>query len=349
LKIAVFTLNSRSENIARVIAGIKSHRTSVFPGNGGSLGKLVAGTFRQFDALVFVMAAGIAVRVTAPLLKGKEEDPAVVVIDPRGQFAISLLSGHLGGANRLAGELAEALGATPVITTATDVLGRISVEEWALHFNLGITGADGLVKVNGAILRGEDITVFSELHPDYFRGMPLAEPGKTVFLPLSRMASPGGAAGATVAVARANTVLPGQADLGLVVRDLVLGVGCRRGVPKDRIIGFVAEVLSKEGLPLKAIKKVTSMDIKKNEEGLLEAARELKVPAEFYSAGELHEIMMEHGGLSCSEFVLDKAGVGGVCEPAAIMGSNRGTLIVRKQSREGIALAVAGEKLPWWE
>ena len=118
----------------------------------GNLRPLVEARFPVSDALVFVGSCGIAVRAIAPFLKGKTRDPAVIVSDETGKWVISLLSGHIGGANSLALRLARAIGAQPVITTATDVNKRFSVDAWAAQAGLSIGSMDLAKRFSAAIL-----------------------------------------------------------------------------------------------------------------------------------------------------------------------------------------------------
>lgn len=349
MQIAVFVLNEQGEAIAERLANELDHQVLIEKNmdetqEALSFKQRVARRWEQVDGLIFIAATGIVVRTIAPLLKGKAVDPAVVVIDATGQHVISLLSGHLGGANRLTKEVAEVLGAIPVITTATDVLGKTSVEDWAGKLGLKVANPEGLVKINGALVRDETITVYTELPVSELAKYPL-NPGKTILKPLAQLdSSPPkerrGAHGPSLAITR-EQVGVSQVDLELVAPSLVVGIGCRRGTGKEVIRQLVQETFQEKGWPLAAINELVSVTQKRDEEGLLALARELKVPIRFFEPEELQIVMEAIPQLEKSSFVEEKIGVGAVCEPAAILGSQWGQLVVRKRTFRGVTLAVA--------
>lgn len=338
MQLAVFSLNKEGDELARKLQHRLNRHSWVNREEMSSLQAQVAGWWDEADGLIFIMATGIVVRLIAPLLQHKAVDPAVLVIDARGQFVISLLSGHLGRANELAKEVAEALGATPVITTATDVLGKTSVEEWAGNLGLKVANPEGLVKINSALVRDEPIVVYSELPLELFRGKDL-NPGKTYFKPLEELpcSSP---EQATMAITKYRLGVQ-HVDLELVVPSLVVGIGCRRGTAKETIRHLIDRVFAQQKWPLAAIEMLVSVEQKRDEEGLLKLARELKVRVNFYQPQELNQVLEAMPQLQKSLFVEEKIGVGAVCEPAAILGSRMGKLLVPKQSYQGVTVAVA--------
>ena len=351
MKVSIFTLNAESLEVAEKIANCSRYRSKIFQGKEGygSLGELVASIYEDYDGLVFIMATGIVVRIIAPLLKNKALDPAILVIDPQGTFVISLLAGHLGGANRLTKEIAKILKAQPVITTATDVLGKKSLEDWAQYHGLGIKNIQGLVKINGALVKDENITIYSELNPQYFADYPLGEKERIQFLPLKELekGKNKNRPQTCVGISRAGG-LEDKVDLELIIRNLVVGIGCRRDTPQEKLQEFLEEVFLEAGLSLANIKKFVSIDIKKEEKGLIGLVRSLRLPIEFFTPKQLASVFLEHPDLNYSKFVQKTIGVGGVCEPAALLGSKQGTLIVKKKAREGMTIAIAEEKLPLW-
>ena len=280
--------------------------------------------FQWADAMVFVGACGIAVRSIAPWVRDKRTDPAVLVVDERGQFVISLLSGHIGGANALAVRLAEALGATSVVTTATDVNGRFSVDTWATENGLYIDSMSAVKAVSAAILDGPvplagDFPVRGKLPPGVVRG----EKGPVGICVSWRKRKP-----------FVQTAL-------LVPPILRLGVGCRKGTGAETIAALVDEVLEENSVHPMAVKAAASIDLKKEEPGLLAFCKERGWPAEFYTAEELTEV---EGDFTSSAFVHSVAGVDNVCERAAMKHAAR--LLVRKTARDGVTVALAAEH---WE
>lgn len=280
--------------------------------------------FSSSDALIFVGACGIAVREIAPYVRDKRTDPAVVCIDERARFAISLLSGHIGGANALTAELAEALGATPVITTATDVNGRFSVDAWAAQNGFRLDDMRLAKAVSAAILE---------------RDVPFCcEAAVTGPLPSGLFRSDAGRLGIYIGCRREN---PFEDTLHLVPQVLRVGIGCRRGTPKEAIETAIQTVFAENGLFPEAISGVYSIDLKKDEPGLLAACREHGWPVRFYSASELLAVP---GEFSASQFVRSVTGVENVCERAALLGAER--LLVKKTALNGVTVAAAQEH---WE
>lgn len=273
--------------------------------------------FRSSEALIFVSSCGIAVRSIAPNLKSKTEDPAVVVADETGRFVISLLSGHIGGANALTERLAEAIGAEAVITTATDRNGRFSADSWAKEKGFAISDMEKAKLVSAAILEG-DVPIKSDF--ELKGGLPAG------------LTEGGGETGVYLTY---RTDEPFKNTLRLIPKCLVLGLGCRRGAAKEAIENAVKNTLEENGLDMRAVKSLASIDLKKDEAGLLEFCREAGIPAVFYSADRLNGVQ---GAFSSSEFVKNVTGVDCVCERAAMAGADE--LIVKKTAADGVTCAV---------
>ena len=235
------------------------------------------------DAFVFVGAAGIAVRAVAPFVRDKLKDPAVLVIDECGRFVIPVLSGHVGGANELARRLAQELSAIPVITTATDIQDVFSVDTFAREHHLSIVEKDEIKHLSGALLEGKPIGALTPESGFLIAGAPVGQP----FLH----------------------------TLHLVPQDLVIGVGCRRGTPGEELHQFVEGVFDAHGWSLYRIRAVASIDVKRDEEGLIGLAEQLRVSYLTYSAEKLSA---QQGVFSSSVFVQQTVGVDNVCERSAL-------------------------------
>lgn len=275
--------------------------------------------FAQADALVFVGAAGIAVRAIAPHVCHKAVDPAVVVVDEAGRFAVPILSGHLGGANDLARRIAAQCGAVPVITTATDVRGLFAVDEWARRQNCRVENPEAIVRVSSKILAGGTAGIYSPWPitgrpPEHTA--PAAEHSCDAMLTLRRES--------------------GDA-LRLIPVIAVLGVGCRRDTPAALLERAFAALLEKSGLNSLAFYKACSIDLKREEPGLLAFCQNRGLPLETFSAQALRDV---EGRFSPSAFVQSVTGVDNVCERAAVLGSG-GALIVKKQAGDGVTMAAA--------
>lgn len=280
--------------------------------------------FSSADALIFIGSCGIAVREIAPFVRDKRTDPAVVCIDELGQFVIPLLSGHIGGANAMARKLAPSLGATAVITTATDINGRFSVDAWAAENGYRICDMEAAKAVSAAILEGDML-----LKSDF----PI-----TTALPAGVIPGCCGDLGIYITF---RTEKPFLQTLRLIPKVLRLGIGCRKGMEAEIIGATVANVLSEHGLDERAVKSVASIDMKSGEPGLLEFCRSHGWPVEFYSPEELRAVQ---GEFASSAFVRSVTGVDNVCQRAAMIGAE--TLLVEKTACGGVTVAVAAEH---WE
>lgn len=275
--------------------------------------------FSASDALIFVSSCGIAVRSIAPFIKSKTEDPAVIVTDEAGSFVISLLSGHMGGANALAEQIAAAIGAAPVITTATDVNGRFSVDAWAKRNGFAIDDMQAAKAVSAAILEA-DIPLTSVF--------PI-----TGGLPNGVVAGESGEIGIALSYKKEA---PFKTTLRLIPKCLSIGVGCRRGTGAEAIASAVGQVLDDNGLDARAVKCAASIDLKKDEPGLIAFCEQAGIPLRFYSARRLNKVA---GEFTASEFVRKTTGVDNVCERAAMIGAEK--LIVKKTEVGGVTVAVA--------
>lgn len=279
--------------------------------------------FARADCLIFVGSCGIAVRNIAPHVRSKAADPAVLCVDELGSFVISLLSGHMGGANRLAKRVAEGLKATPVITTATDINHRFSVDGWAAEQGFALSSLQAAKAVSARILE-QDIPLCSDfpIHPPLPNGIVMGNSGQ-VGICLS-----------------CHTREPFATTLRLVPRILHLGIGCKKGTEADTIERAVQAVLEEHRLDRRAISTVASIDLKAEEEGLLRFCRANGWGVTFYSPGELSRV---EGEFTPSAFVRSVTGVDNVCERSALMGADR--LIVKKTALNGVTVALAAEKL----
>jgi len=277
--------------------------------------------FPWADAMVFIGACGIAVREIAPHVRSKATDPAVVSLDDRGQYVIPLLSGHIGGANALAKRLAAFLGATAVVTTATDIHDRFSVDEWAARQGWAISSLADAKAYSAAILERDlplvsDFPILTELP----NGTYIGDTGDLGLCLSWRRREPFGK------------------TLRIIPRTLHLGLGCRRGTAKEAIREAVRAVLDREGIDPRAIGRAASIDLKKDEAGLLAYCEELRIVPDFYTAEELRAVP---GEFTASPLVQRVTGVDNVCERAALLGAD--TLIVKKQAAGGVTVALAAE------
>jgi cobalt-precorrin 5A hydrolase len=254
--------------------------------------------FGDSEALIFLSACGIAVRAVAPCLGDKTSDPAVVVLDDLGRNVISLLSGHLGGANKLAELIASHTGGRAVITTATDVHGLLAADAWAAEHNCAVQNIAAAKAVSAAILEGERIGV---------------------------------------AVTEQLQPAPWPITLWLRPRNLVLGVGCKKGADFTEMKKALEDFLEGAGVSPLSLSAVASIDLKAGESAILRLAAEFGVPFRTYGAEELKRVP---GRFSASERVLSVTGVDNVCERAAVLCAC-GPLLRGKTVYKGVTFALA--------
>ena len=283
--------------------------------NAKNIIKLTEKIIKEYKAIVFIGAAGIAVRSIAPFIKSKDVDPAVIVCDEHGKYIIPILSGHIGGANSIAEMLALKIGGEAVITTATDINGIWSVDNWAVRCGFTIANKENIKYVSSALLRGEPIGLECDFKID--GKLPenvvfeIHETGFTISPYLKK---------------------PFKNTLNLVPRCINLGVGCKKGAKYKDMIGLFDSM----GISDKAVKSISTIDIKKNEPAILALSEYINVPIYTYSAAELNSL---EGEFSSSEFVRRITGTDNVCERAAVMSG--GKLIIKKVSANGITMAAS--------
>ena len=277
--------------------------------------------FAEAEALIFVGACGIAVRMIAPFVKDKKQDPAVICIDELGKFVIPILSGHIGGANALAERLARGLEAVPVITTATDINGRFSVDSWAAKNGFTISSMAAAKHVSAAILEG-NLPLASRFS---IRGG----------LPAGCVPGESGDLGILLSCRKEQ---PFRETLQLIPKIIHLGIGCRKGISQEAVEQAVAEVLEENGIDRRSIACAASIDLKAQEQGLLSFCESWQLPITFYTARELKAVP---GSFTPSQFVSTVTGVDNVCERSAMIGADR--LIIRKTARNGVTVAAAEE------
>lgn len=292
----------------------------------GGLSALTEKLFHEVDALIFIGACGIAVRAIAPLVVSKTSDPAVIVLDEQGKHVISLLSGHIGGANDLARRIAGYTGGEAVITTATDVNGRFSVDAWAVKHNCTIDSMEHAKEYAASILK-RDLPLFSDFEIC----------GE---LPGGVFAGSEGTCGAVISVQ--TDAIPFDTTLRLIPRILHVGVGCKRGTSKEKIDAAIEHALNEYKLDKRAVKAVASIDVKKDEEGLLAWCHENQLPVSFFSADELNAVK---GEFSHSDYVFKTVGTGNVCDRAAMRSAGEeAQLLISKMILDGVTVGVAQEK-----
>ena len=268
------------------------------------------------DALIFVGAMGIAVRAIAPYVMTKTEDPAVVVLDDTGRYCIPVLSGHLGGANELAEQIAGRFGMEAVVTTATDRNGKWAVDVFARKNGLCIRSMEKAKVISARVLAEEEIRILVERNRE--------DPAAAKMAP-------------DVYIGIHEHPEWEQTPLYLIPRAVDLGIGCRKGADPEGVERLVRKILEQEGLCPECLATVSTIDRKGEEEAILSFCRQWNLPLLTFTPEELGSL---EGVFSASEFVRSVTGVDNVCERSAVL-SGGGRLVVKKQSRDGVTVALA--------
>lgn len=273
------------------------------------------------QTIVFISSVGIAVRAIAPWVKDKTKDPAVIVIDAQAQYVISLLSGHLGGANDMTNRIASYLEALPIITTATDHLGVIAPDLISKQHKLEIESMEKCKAISVKLIEGEKVAFIDE---DDVIPMPAGyvEEDEDTY----------------------NVVVTNQAHvenafLKLIRKNIVLGIGCRKNIDSTTMRKYILSQLKALNIHPLAVKLIVSIDIKKQEPCIVELANYLQVPFKVYSKDEINGVEEAYEG---SDFVKSQVGVRGVSEPCVILTGAQ--VIQEKKKHEGMTLCVG--KLP---
>lgn len=281
-------------------------------------------SFKEKNCIIFIGAVGIAVRAISPFVKSKTTDPAVICVDERGLNVISLLSGHIGGANKLTREISIIVGGNPIITTATDINDKFAVDEWASNKNMHIGSLKSCRDIASEILEDNKIGLYCDFS---IEGEIPAE--------IDKYESNIG-----ICISLNDSKKPFYNTLNLIPRIISIGVGCRKGTEFNIIYNAIKDVLLENNISHCAIKSINSIDLKKDEEGIIKVSEILNVPFNTFSKEELNKI---EGQFSKSKFVESIAGVDTVCERAALMESNNNTLIIKKTINNSVTVAASME------
>jgi len=323
MKIVVVALTEGGRNLAEQISKaldnctVDSRELPVFD-------KIKELWAQDVDAIICVMATGIVVRTLSKLCFDKMSDPCVLVLDEKGDFVISLLSGHIGGGNELARTLASKIDAQAVITTASDVTGHTALDLWAKKNCLQVTDKAGLTEKSAKLINAHSLTLYTEHEVESL-------PVDFVSVATPELAD----------IIVSDRLFPESTALILCPCALTVGLGCNRGTSVKDFIIAVDELFSDNSLRLDSIASFASIDLKHDEEGMLAFAAGKKLPLKFYAKEELNQVE----DVSTSAVVFAATGAKGVAEPAAILAAKTptgtGTLIVRKRKWKDVTAAVA--------
>lgn len=292
----------------------------------GGFKDFVGEVFQSYEILIFIMATGIVVRSIAPYLEHKAVDPAIIVMDDQGKYAIPILSGHIGEANKYSIELAQKMGAQAIVTTASDIRDLIAVDTLAMKHNLSIDNFMSAKEITAMLLDGDDIGVLSEV------GLSEKFPENVFLIEEKDINEVDGII--FIGMAKRSFCKP---FVRLIPRKYTVGIGCKKGMGIEHILNKIEETFTELGLEAKAISKFATVDVKQEEEGILAAAKHYHVRLEII---EREDILAVEDKFLTSDFVKETIGVGAVAEPCGYLASGRGKCIMEKKAYDGLTLSI---------
>lgn len=293
----------------------------------GRLENFIGRIFNSYDILLFVMATGIVVRVIAKYIEHKSKDPGVLVMDENGEFVISLLSGHLGRANDMTKLLATLIEASPVITTASDVKGSVAVDTLSMELGCYIENLEEAKNITALIVNDEMVGIDSSININIPLPSNIIELGNDDDQKVKGI----------IYISNKKQLHSEKSMVQLIPKNIITGIGCRKGVLGEIIIDGIKSTLNKLNIHEKSIKCITTVDIKENEAGIIEAAQYFNVPLEIVSREDIRRVEDKFDG---SEFVRNTIGVKAVCEPCGYITSNYGSCIMEKKACGGMTISI---------
>ena len=358
-KTAIIALTRNGARMARTLAGSLDRDHTLFidrrfrkDDDSGEafdlpLRPVVKRAFAEYSSLVLFLSAGASIRLLAPLLESKQVDPAVVCVDDAGSFCVSLISGHVGGADQLAQEVAVCLGARAVVTSASHASGTLAVDLLGREFGWRLKAdSTTITRASAAVINGQPIGIWQGAGefgwwPD---GTPLPE-NIAIYATLEDLAASACAIALIISDTTGDleTLLADKITVVYRPRSLVIGMGCRRGVPVEELESLLAEALRKNGLSAECLTEIATAEIKRGEPGLEQLAERHGVPLSFLQADELNGVFETNPGAitSKSERAHGLVGVWGVAEPAALLTAGASELLVTREKTTRATIAIA--------
>ena len=358
-KTAVIALTRNGARMARTLAGSLDRDHILFidsrfrkdDDSGESfdlpLRPVVERAFAEYSSLVLFLSAGASIRLLAPLLESKQVDPAVVCVDDAGSFCVSLISGHVGGADQLAQEVAVCLGARAVVTSASHASGTLAVDLLGREFGWRLKAdSTTITRASAAVINGQPIGIWQGAgEPGWWPDeTPLPE-NIAVYATLEDLAASACATALIISDTTGDleTLLADKITVVYRPRSLVIGMGCRRGVPVEELESLLAEALRENGLSAECLAEIATAEIKRGEPGLEQLAERHGVPLSFLQADELNGVFETNPGAitSKSERAHGLVGVWGVAEPAALLTAGANELLVTREKTTRATIAIA--------
>lgn len=324
MKIAIITLTPQGKGLAWKLVQILENDQTVIQVDHyhKEVKETLRKIFHEYDCILGIMATGIMVRSICNLIRDKTTDPSILIMDEKATHVISLLSGHLGGGNEFTMKIARVMGAEPVITTATDVNGKMGIDTLARKYFMELDEPEKIVLINKALVEGEAVELGVPPQLEYLFDDEFVE--KTY----QKVPSTD------------NLVASDGTEVVLYPKKLVVGIGARRGISQDAVLNAVNQACSELEIPVGRIDVMATAEPKKNETGILEVVEKLQLKLEVVSLDELKKF--NHPEIQESPFVMKTFGVPGICEPTALYVAGASSrLVYRKKSFDKVTVAVA--------
>lgn len=333
MKIACLSFTDKGKSLGDKLQSISTLKYTIhhYENNQieGGIKNLLNYAWKEYDGIVFISATGIAVRMISQYIQDKTIDPSIIVVDDMGGFAISLLSGHIGGANDLAIWIANELGSLPVITTATDNRNIESIDMFAKKNGYYMEDMESITKITSMMVNGKTVGIYTE------ENLIINYENIIVVKDLDKLDSK--IEGLIIVSSRIIKKL-NVPHTFLRPKNINIGIGCRKGVETERIIKAIENTFKTTNLSINSIKAIGTVVVKKDEKGIIQAANYFKCPMEIFSIEAIKEV---EDKFEKSQFVKDTIGVYSVSEPSAYLLG--GELILLKSKYNGITISIAKE------
>lgn len=334
MKIACFSFTNKGKDLGErlKLALDNEYKTDHYFNKDveGGIKEALKTIWKEYEGIVFISATGIALRMSAKFIEDKTIDPAIVVIDDLGRFSISLLSGHIGGGNQLARDIAKKIGALPVITTATDSRGIESIDLFAKKNDYYIEDIKSITKITSMMVNGESIGLYTEAneHIKYnnlIKVKSLEQVDKKI-------------KGLIIVGSKEKFKNINIPHTILRPKNINIGIGCRRGISGEKILEAIKGELKRFNLSMKSIKSIGTIEVKKDEKGIIYVSEYLKLPLKIFTIKEIKKVEEK---FSKSQFVKDTVGVYSVSAPVAFL--QGGKIISEKSKHDGITISISKE------
>lgn len=324
MKIAAISINKYGDDLAKKIDQyVPLDVYSKYNIKNFNIIDLTGKLMNDYEAIIFLSSTGIAVRSIASFIKNKVEDPAVIVVDVLGKYVISLLSGHLGGANELTGKVAEIIGAMAIITTATDNLGVIAPDIVAKKNGLIIDNIKTAKGIAALLVNGKNVVFDDE--------------EKEIPKPKGYTEKLQDADGIVYVTNKCRDVFHDKniPVLKLIRQNIILGIGCKKNYSAETMIYQVKEKLKLYNIDERAVKEVISVEMKKNECAIIALSQYLEAEFNTFSIQEIKTVQQKYQG---SDFVEKSIGIRAVCQPCVELSNAR--ILIDKMNLSGMTLCI---------